>query len=298
MRTSSRRRMSGLSLVELLVAVALGLFLSLALVAVFVMSNRAYSDAERESRMGDNGRFAMQLLTRELRHAGFVGGPPLSSVEADGDLGAVASDCTGDASALAFLVPSGGTSAPAWRSATASGAGAVYGCITDAVPGSTAIAIKSVRPVPAGAPGAGTNGYHILSNRLRGILFHASDGSPPGLAEVPNGQYWEYQWHVYYVRNLSTPTLSRKTLLRSGGQNTVATEDLVAGIDDLNLVQPDPNNPLSVQVFLLVRGLTRETGNVVAGTNRSFDMGRAAASTSTDAFRRVVLRSSIALRNS
>lgn len=63
----------GLSLVELMIALALGLIVLAALVSVFANSSASRQEMERTSRQIENGRYAMQLLSDDLRLAGFYG---------------------------------------------------------------------------------------------------------------------------------------------------------------------------------------------------------------------------------
>ncbi|HET7728887.1 MAG TPA: PilW family protein, partial [Usitatibacter sp.] len=69
----SRRSMQGLSLVELMIAMTLGLIVLAALVSVFANTSASRAELERVSRQIENGRFAMELLSDDLRHAGFYG---------------------------------------------------------------------------------------------------------------------------------------------------------------------------------------------------------------------------------
>jgi len=66
-------RVRGLSLVELLVALVIGLVLMLGLVQVFAASRAAYQLSEGISRAQENGRFAMDFLQRDIRMAGHFG---------------------------------------------------------------------------------------------------------------------------------------------------------------------------------------------------------------------------------
>lgn len=65
--------MAGLSLIELMIAMALGLIVLGALATLFANSSRARTELERDSRQIENGRFAMELLTEDLRLAGYMG---------------------------------------------------------------------------------------------------------------------------------------------------------------------------------------------------------------------------------
>ena len=69
----TRRSMAGVSLVELMIAVTLGLMVLATLASVFANTSASRNELERTSRQIENGRFAMELITDELRLAGFYG---------------------------------------------------------------------------------------------------------------------------------------------------------------------------------------------------------------------------------
>jgi type IV pilus assembly protein PilW len=62
---------SGFSLVELMIAVTVGLMVLAGLVATFVSNSTARSEIERTNQQVENGRYAMDVLSDELRLAGF-----------------------------------------------------------------------------------------------------------------------------------------------------------------------------------------------------------------------------------
>jgi type IV pilus assembly protein PilW len=66
-------RQAGFSLVELMIAVTLGLLLVAGLAATFASSSRARDELERASQQIENGRYAMQVLGDDLRLAGYLG---------------------------------------------------------------------------------------------------------------------------------------------------------------------------------------------------------------------------------
>src|SRR5690606_21928152 len=68
-----RRGAAGLSLIELMIALAIGSLLILALVEVFAASRAAYMLATGLARTQENGRFAIDILQRDLRMAGHAG---------------------------------------------------------------------------------------------------------------------------------------------------------------------------------------------------------------------------------
>lgn len=67
------RRSSGLSLIEIMIALAIGSLLILGLVQVFAASRTAYQLSEGISRSQENARFAMEYLQRDIRMAGHYG---------------------------------------------------------------------------------------------------------------------------------------------------------------------------------------------------------------------------------
>lgn len=64
---------AGMSLVELLVAMAIGLALLSALVTIYVNGNRSNLEMERSVRQLDNSRFAMEVMSEDLNMAGYYG---------------------------------------------------------------------------------------------------------------------------------------------------------------------------------------------------------------------------------
>lgn len=69
MRAFSR----GMSLIELMIALALSAVLVLGLVQVFAASKAAYATAEGLSRVQENSRFALDFIQRDLRMSGHLG---------------------------------------------------------------------------------------------------------------------------------------------------------------------------------------------------------------------------------
>ncbi|HEY9868790.1 MAG TPA: PilW family protein [Candidatus Obscuribacterales bacterium] len=66
-------RQDGLTLIELMVALVIGLFLVIGLVFMLVSMSRTRTELDRTSRQIENGRYALQLLTTDVQHAGFLG---------------------------------------------------------------------------------------------------------------------------------------------------------------------------------------------------------------------------------
>lgn len=71
--TAPTTRVRGFSLVEVMVAMAIGLVIVLAVVQVFSHSRSTYQLDEGLARVQENARFALEFLTREIRPAGNMG---------------------------------------------------------------------------------------------------------------------------------------------------------------------------------------------------------------------------------
>lgn len=65
-----RQHQQGFGIVELMVALALGLFLVGGAISVFVNNQQAYRTTEQLSRMQESGRTAVELMARQIREAG------------------------------------------------------------------------------------------------------------------------------------------------------------------------------------------------------------------------------------
>jgi len=66
-------KQAGLSLVEIMVALVISLFLMGGVVSVYSGNKSTYQFADASARVQENGRFALEMLTRDIRLAGFYG---------------------------------------------------------------------------------------------------------------------------------------------------------------------------------------------------------------------------------
>ena len=70
---SHARHQAGMSLIELMIAVAIGLALLAGLSSLYVSTSKARSEFNKTSEQVENGRFALQSITRDIEMAGFYG---------------------------------------------------------------------------------------------------------------------------------------------------------------------------------------------------------------------------------
>jgi type IV pilus assembly protein PilW len=72
MTLSSNKYAHGFTLVELMIAMLISLFLLGGVVQIFVSSKQSYRVNEDASRLQENGRFAMDIMARDIRMSGFL----------------------------------------------------------------------------------------------------------------------------------------------------------------------------------------------------------------------------------
>ncbi|MFT7457710.1 MAG: type IV pilus assembly protein PilW [Planctomycetota bacterium] len=87
---------SGVTLVELLVAISIGAFMMLGLTTTFQNSSRAQRALVKSNELIENGRYAISILYEDLRHAGYYGhfynlGNPLANLPDPCEIGNLAS---------------------------------------------------------------------------------------------------------------------------------------------------------------------------------------------------------------
>jgi len=122
MNTTYRKAARGFTIVEIMIALVISMILLGGVSQVYLSTKQSYRLTENVARMQENSRFAMDILTKELRMAGFSPCPPTSEV-------AVTLDAGVSATALNFANGAitgyeGGTSTfPADFPATGTGAG-------------------------------------------------------------------------------------------------------------------------------------------------------------------------------
>lgn len=68
-----RYKQTGLSLVELMVSVAVGLILMVIIVQITVGSKDVYRSNDNQSRLQENGRYIIDEMSRDIRMAGYLG---------------------------------------------------------------------------------------------------------------------------------------------------------------------------------------------------------------------------------
>lgn len=69
----NKRSSQGLSLIELMIALLIGLLISAAVLQIFISSKNTFRMQEAMARLQENGRFAVNYMANDFRMAGFMG---------------------------------------------------------------------------------------------------------------------------------------------------------------------------------------------------------------------------------
>lgn len=71
-RLSGRRRVRGLTLIELMVTIAIGMLIVASMAVLLASNTRARDETEKTSLKIENGRFSIEVLTGEIQNAGYL----------------------------------------------------------------------------------------------------------------------------------------------------------------------------------------------------------------------------------
>lgn len=238
---------SGISLVELMIAMVLGLMVSGALLAIFVNTNRNFRQDESIGRMQENARYAMRIMAQDLSMVGFWGplfdysgvnaairdcttSPDSSNAAKCGGFFAgsklsmdTADDCVPGTASVSQWAYDLATTVEVVKEATATLAQSTYTCLVedDVIEPTDLLVIKRLEgaPLAADRADAGDNGNVFMrTNGDAGMLleYDSSVAVAGGLED------WRYLIHLYYVQDHfvvdsdAIPTLYRMTLDGNG----------------------------------------------------------------------------------
>ncbi|MCF5891647.1 PilW family protein [Aeromonas veronii] len=319
----------GFTLVEWLVAMLLGLFLLAGVFTVFVMSRSSSEDAFDQGELQENGRLAIRLISQDIKWAGFFGAYTGQSTQVGSSLSLStgstilsASDCLDERSVGSLPSPLGPIRG-LWVSRVSASKGlSGFTCIdaNDRVANSDVISIKRLvgRPIPA-SEGLDTNRFYMATNSQEARVIKGSE-TRPLFGANNESQIWEYQHYIYYLsQEDGIPVLRKRYLTVNGGSSLIGgamaegVEHMILmfGIDDS--VIPDGHidrylsadqmaaqswnegRVLGVRLFLLIRA-AKESARYK--NNNTYQLGNLPPIKGNgDGYRRLLLESSIALRN-
>jgi len=99
---ANRQTQCGLSLVELMISITIGLLILSAMATLFSNQSKTRSELDKSNRMIDNGRYALEVLSENLRVAGFYGSLNPGSVALPG---AIPDPCSTNMADIAAAIP-------------------------------------------------------------------------------------------------------------------------------------------------------------------------------------------------
>lgn len=240
-----RTHQRGISLIELMVGLTVGLLLVAGLAVMFGNASRSSNELDKSVRHIENGRQAVDLLSQDLAMAGYYGTVPVTTAAA------VSSPCVNSATLAAELqtmqaaVPptipfgvQGMTPVQAGAQALATPA-----CMPDHRPGTPAVVVRRVETTPVAAGSAATGTLYLQSSH------YSADNTSTYIASVNPADFVyrdlagatntvrRFISRIYYIANCSEcanggdgiPTL-KLSELRSDGFNV---RPLAEGIEQI-----------------------------------------------------------------
>jgi len=324
-KAKTLRHQSGLTLVEIMVALAIGSFLIIGAVQIYNQSRQAFVINESIARVQETAQFAMDTVESDLRMASNWG------LHSRG-LAIEGRSTTANANPLSLAdVPTGcGANWALDLMRPVDGDNDTYSLACGPGPSGTetaqassdTITIRRATVAPT-APQAGR--LQIQSTRIQGQLFN-SDTIPGGFSAAES-QTHDLMVNSYYVAASSTlipgvPTLRRKTLMRVGGVPAIVDQEIAPGVENIQLqlgVDVDEDNTvdryvnpgdviitpgavgfipgsrvITARLWMVIRGVTRETGLV---DNNTYIPAGVNLGSYSDSYRRMQVSKTILLRN-
>jgi len=301
-------RQHGLSMIELIIAMALGLFLVFALVEILINGKQSFSSANNLSRLQENGRIATDLIVSDLKRAGYAGGnsnvPNISGTTAP-EL--PTANCPPTNTNWGLMIEQ-----PVFGKNDKRGG---YGCIPDAdyLRGDILV-VRHAAPWVEDPAALIAGRVYLRSSLFSGRTFKAgndvTDAPENDVPETPNSVR-ELIAHGYYVgpsgrtcNGADVPSLWRVSLSDAG---LPERKELLSGIENLQ-VQYGINNQYldaddialanwpdvtTVRIWLLVRSECAESGYSDARTIVMGDDNYVV----DDSYRRQLYSSVVMIRN-
>ncbi|GAA5138686.1 PilW family protein [Thalassotalea piscium] len=220
------KKQLGYTIIEIFVALAIGLVLFAGVLSIFVGMKTTSVETSTYGELQENGRFALSILSQDLQKADFWGdyAGTLSRSGFPTVPGAPANECTGEGLNNATFPAALGHFRTVWgKTATVA---ANMGCINDAVVGSDILQIKRVmgNAINTVANPTTLNNYYMVTNTNGGQIFTGA-----AVPAVDNSRVWEYQHHVYYVKSDGANNVP--VLMQGRLTNSMSFDPLIDGIE-------------------------------------------------------------------
>ncbi len=275
MKATTLNKQSGFSLVELMISLILGIFITGGMLQLFVNSNQSYRVQENISRLQENGRFAMDFISKDIRAADYWGCMNNTTfIENNLNLGSVY-DNFGNA-----IVGTNNSGLNNSDTITVAGA-ASSGVYVVATPATTSANLKVTPNSPLRE-----NDIVIVSDCTAGDIFQVTNdpttggagnkdelthntgavSAGPGNLDQPLQKIYDTNAQVYKLKSIAYTIAAgangEAALFRSS--NGAATEELVEGINDMQILYGvDTNGDNSPNYYAASNTLTSAQMNQV-----------------------------------
>ena len=318
------RNQRGVGLVELMISMAIGIFIIGGVFAVYLSSKDSFRTGETINRLQEDARFGIHVLSEAIALAGFLGRNSLPySIEGRGGIAGASpgplsnhggrEPCAADWHILVDVPVDGANNTNPFDT-TCLDNPAEYAAGTDVLVLKFADAAldfggsaNPMTPAPADNRVAGT--LYVRSNLMRGELYRFGTDPDPALSSP----FDDREWHasVYYLRPYQgldannipddVPTLRRLQLQQSGGGPALIDEEVLANVEDFQVhLGQDDNGDGSVdrwinpvRFWLLIRAENVDHSLQQNITYTYADVSR----TFTDGYRRTLVERTVELRN-
>lgn len=322
MHSLTQKSQIGMTLVELMIAMALSLILSGAIVSVFVNNSHSFNQDENVLRLQDDARHALHEVALEISMAGHYADLLVPDAVTPDDALSISVDCgpTGELNWMYRTTEVGSDNTQsiiAIDNATNAKVAAAHSCFEagEVLEGTDVVAIKRVAGATAAAPTGGR--VYLRTNGTVGLLYQAPWPAAPTIVVPAPRADWEYRPSVFYIRQFANvagdgiPTLCKKVLQGTGP--SMGTECLATGIEDLqieygidatedgnpNMYIPDPTlaqmqSVVTARISLLARTAEIDTRYT---NEKTFTISNAPAYTPDDSFHRRVFSTTVAVQN-
>jgi len=244
-RRSFSRPARGYTIVELMVSITVGLIILAALVTLFAGNSRQRGELERANQQTENGRYALQMISDDLRDAGYLASFNPGTVAAPNPQlvvpailpNACATDLPTLTSAMSMPVQGyyEGNNAPA--------------CVTaDLAPNTDILVVRRASTCAVGTAGCdplvpgdvylqasgcatefSAGIYYAFDSNLGSLNLHQNDCATAALR-------YQFVTHIYFIANDDKPGDGIPTLKRAElGPGVFTIVPLVEGVENLQL---------------------------------------------------------------
>jgi type IV pilus assembly protein PilW len=311
------KNQQGFSLVEIFIALAVGIALFAGVLSVFVGMRTTTEETSSYGELQENGRFALSLLSDDLSKQNYwgdyTGSLDLSMLNAVP--GAPTNECTGEGLNNGTFPVAIGHFRTLWGDTAASAS--ILTCIDDAKIASDVIQIKRAISNPLLV--TDSNNFYIASSQSEAEIFTSA-----AIPVITNSRVWQYQHHIYYIKeeaqgNNTVPVLMQGRLTRqmsfdpivdgievikfmygidtdipdTTGYGIVDTFVSADNMTDMQWDNGNNNRILSIRVYVLARSVLPD--RKYTNTN-SYQMGDVKL-TYNDNYRRLLFNATVTLHN-